>query len=214
MTPYDRAVAVLPMFPLGMTVLPGSVVPLHVFEPRYVQLVHDLLADDANEPEFGVVMIERGFEVGGGDVRADVGTVARVLDMRAAPGGRYLVAVRGTERLRVVSWLPDDPYPMADVDLWPDEGVPPAGIADTIAALHARVRAVNRLVVELGQGTPPPDTAISDDPSMALYHLAAISPLGAADRHRLLTADDVATRCERLAEALDDVQAVLEFHRS
>ncbi len=206
--------AVLPMFPLGMTVLPGSVVPLHVFEPRYVQLVRDLLSDDANPPEFGIVMIERGFEVGGGDMRADVGTVARVVDMRAAPGGRYLVAVRGTERLRVVTWLPDDPYPMADIDLWPDEGGLPADIEATVGHLHERVRAVNRLVVEVGQGTPPPDDEIAPDPAMAVYHLAAISPLGAADRHKLLTAPDLATRCERLAAALDDVEAVLEFHRS
>lgn len=206
--------AVLPMFPLGMTVLPGSVVPLHVFEPRYVQLVHDLLADDANEPEFGIVMIERGFEVGGGDMRADVGTVARVMDMRAAPGGRYLVAVRGTERLQVVSWLPDDPYPMADVDLWPDDGPVPVDVDRTVAALHERVRSVNRLVVEVGQGTPPPDSEISPDPVMAVYHLAAMSPLGAADRHKLLTAPDLATRCDRLSAALDDVEAVLEFHRT
>lgn len=202
------------MFPLGMTVLPGSVVPLHVFEPRYVQLVHDLLADDANPPEFGIVMIERGFEVGGGDARADVGTVVRVLDMRAAPGGRYLVVVQGTERLRVVTWLPDDPYPIADVDLWPDAGEPPDGVDATVGALHERVRAVNRLVVEVGQGDPVPDVEISSDPSVAVYQLAAMSPVGAADRHRLLTADDLATRCRRLAEALDDVEAVLEFHRS
>lgn len=206
--------AVLPMFPLGMTVLPGSVVPLHVFEPRYVQLVRDLLTDDANPPEFGIVMIERGFEVGGGDIRADIGTVARVVDMRAAPGGRYFVAVRGVERLQVVSWLPDDPYPMADVDRLADDGPLPGDIDATIAALHERVRSVNRLVVEVGQGTPPPDSEISPDPVMAVYHLAAMSPLGAADRHKLLTAPDLATRCERLASALDDVEAVLEFHRT
>ena len=59
--------AVLPMFPLGTVLLPGAVLPLHVFEPRYRQLVQDCLA---GEPEFGVVLIERGSEVGGGDQRA------------------------------------------------------------------------------------------------------------------------------------------------
>ena len=41
---------VMPMFPLGMALLPGAVLPLHVFEPRYRQLVHDILADDADAP--------------------------------------------------------------------------------------------------------------------------------------------------------------------
>jgi uncharacterized protein len=206
--------AVVPMFPLGMTVLPGAVVPLQVFEPRYVQLVHDLLADDVNPMGFGVVMIERGLEVGGGDIRADVGTMCRIADMRVLPGDRYAVAIVGAERIRVVAWLPDDPYPLADVDRWPDEGDVPADFAERVGALHDRVRAINDDVRELGQGAPPPDSEISDDPAIALYHLAALSPLGAADRQRILCAASLADRCEVLDEVLDDAAAVLEFRRS
>lgn len=206
--------AVVPMFPLGMTLLPGTLLPLHIFEPRYVQLVRDLLRDDANPPEFGVVMIERGFEVGGGDVRADIGTLARVIDVQALDPQRYSVVLTGTDRLRVVGWLPDDPYPMADVDVWPDEGEPPADLGSQVDDLHRRVREINALVRELGRGEPPPDDEISDDPTLALYHLAALSPLGAVDRHRVLAASSVQERCDVLAEALDDARAVLEFHRS
>ena len=72
------------MFPLGKVLVPGEVLPLHVFEPRYRQLVVDLLAADDRPPEFGVVLIERGWEVGGGDARTDIGTVAR----RSRPGRR------------------------------------------------------------------------------------------------------------------------------
>ncbi|MCB0968332.1 MAG: LON peptidase substrate-binding domain-containing protein [Ilumatobacter sp.] len=206
--------AVVPMFPLGMTVLPGGVVPLQVFEPRYVQLVHDLLADDANPMEFGVVMIERGHEVGGGDVRADIGTMCRIADMRVMPGDRYAVAIVGTARLRVVGWLPDDPYPMADVDLWPDEGETPLDIVERIDELHDRVRRINDVVRELGEGAPPPDAEISDDPAIALYHLASLSPLGAVDRHRVLAAPSLVDRCAVLREALDDAEAVLAFRRA
>ena len=60
----------LPMFPLGTVLLPGAPLPLQVFEPRYRGLTHDCLA---GVPEFGVVLIERGSEVGGGDVRTNVG---------------------------------------------------------------------------------------------------------------------------------------------
>src|SRR5262245_13277872 len=113
--------AVMPMFPLGVALLPGGVLPLHVFEPRYRQMVHDILSDDVDAPEFGVVMIERGREVGGGDVRTRVGTIARVVDIRALADGRYAMVAVGERRLRVNAWLPDDPYPLADVDAWPDD---------------------------------------------------------------------------------------------
>jgi Lon protease-like protein len=206
--------AVVPMFPLGMTVLPGAVVPLQVFEPRYVQLVHDLLTDDVNPMEFGVVMIERGLEVGGGDVRADIGTMCRIADMRVLPGDRYAVAIVGAERIRVVAWLPDDPYPLADVDPWPDEGQPPADFAERVEELHRRVRTLNDDVRDLGEGAPPPDAEISDDPAIALYHLAALSPLGAADRQRVLCAPTLTDRCDVLGEVLDDAAAVIAFRRS
>lgn len=207
----------MPMFPLGAALLPGAVLPLVVFEPRYRQMVMDLLADDVNDPEFGVVMIERGTEVGGGDQRTMVGTVARVVDMSALPDGRYALVAVGVERLRVSAWLPDDPYPLADVDVWPDDdrGVTdPAAAAEQIAALHERVRRLNAEVQALGEIAPPPDAEISDDPHMALYHLGSLSPLGPADRHRMLVAPTFAERVAVFDEALEDASAVVRFRAS
>jgi Lon protease-like protein len=100
------------MFPLGTVLLPFAHLPLHIFEPRYRALVKDVLAGDG---EFGVVLIERGQEVGGGDVRFGVGTVAKVLQTAELPDGRWLLDAVGTERFRVTEWLPDDPYPLAMV---------------------------------------------------------------------------------------------------
>ncbi|MGZ4700329.1 MAG: LON peptidase substrate-binding domain-containing protein, partial [Ilumatobacteraceae bacterium] len=70
---------IVPMFPLGTVLLPGVVLPLHVFEPRYQQLVRDCL--DASEHEFGVVLIDRGSEVGGGDSRLPIGVIARLVQV-------------------------------------------------------------------------------------------------------------------------------------
>lgn len=206
--------ALLAMFPLGTTLLPGSVLPLQVFEPRYRQMMHDILADDVDAPEFGVVMIERGHEVGGGDARSMVGTVARILDMQVTPDGRYVLAAVGAERLRVRAWLPDDPYPVADIERWPDDDTGAVITTDTIEALHARVRELNEMVSEVGDRSPPSDTEISDDPGLALFHLAALAPLGAADRQRILAAPGSAERVVVLREVLDDAAAVLEFRRA
>ena len=141
-------VAVMPMFPLGSVLLPGGVLPLHVFEPRYRQLVIDCLADDSGDPEFGVTLIERGWEVGGGDQRADVGVVARMVQVEALDDGRYAVVAVGTRRIRVNAWLPDDPYPLADVDDWPDE-------APDDAALRRRRRRPDRPAAGGARRWPP-----------------------------------------------------------
>ena len=217
------------MFPLGTVLLPGGLLPLHVFEPRYRQLVGDLLADDVNEPEFGITMIERGMETGGGEVRAAVGTIARVVHIEALDGGRYRLVVVGTRRFRVRSWLPDDPYPLADVDEWPDEDPDDPRLRDLIAGARARIRDINRRTAELGDRPRPvagggdeggepaaaaTDPEISDDPLLATYHLAGIAPLGPADRYRLLCADSPLHRLQLLDEALDDVIAMIEFRRT
>src|SRR5918995_785794 len=114
--------AVLPMFPLGAVLLPGEVLPLQVFEPRYRALVHDCFAAP-DGPRFGVVLIARGHEVGGGDERHDVGAVARIVRHELAPDGRSALLCAGEERVGVREWLPDDPYPRADVELVEDEPI-------------------------------------------------------------------------------------------
>ena len=215
----------MPMFPLGTVLLPGGILPLHVFEPRYRQLVADLLADDDDAPEFGVTLIERGRETGGGDDRADVGVVARVLQIQALDDGRYALVAIGTRRFRVRAWLADDPYPRADVDDWPDLGPDDPGLAGLIVAARRRIGEIRRLAAA---SRDRPDTAtdaedepaatsepqISDDPLLATYHLAGTAPIGPADRYRLLCAHSPRHRLELLAEALDDVAAMIEFGRT
>lgn len=208
-------VGILAMFPLGSVLLPGELLPLHVFESRYRQLVIDLLADDVDEPEFGVTLIERGHEVGGGDQRAAVGTVARMVAIDVLDDGRYALVAVGVRRVRVNAWLPDDPYPLADVDDWPDVAVDAAALERHVTATRTRVEAARRLAVDVGD-LPPPDDGelvpdLGDDPVAATYHLASRAPIGAADRHRLLAAATPEQRLDVLDAALDDVEAVLRF---
>jgi Lon protease-like protein len=206
-------VAVLRMFPLGTVLLPGGVLPLHVFEPRYRQLVIDCLADDG-DPEFGVTMIERGSEVGGGETRANVGVIARMVQVEALDQHRYALVTVGTRRIRVNAWLPDDPYPLADVDDWPDADPDAAGVREGVEALRARLEMVLELAVRSGDLSAVPELEISDDPLLASYHLARLAPIGPADRYRLLVANSPAQRLEQLGTALDDVEAMLRFRLS
>jgi Lon protease-like protein len=201
----------LPMFPLGTVLLPGGVLPLHVFEPRYRAMVAACLAGDR---EFGVVLIERGFEVGGGDERTMTGTIARMVQVAQLPDGRYAMITVGTTRIRVIEWLPDDPYPRASVKDWPDVDAspPPDSAPDArVTALQARVRRLAALSLELGD--PGADVApeISADPAAASYQLASSAPLGPADRHRLLCEPGWEGRLALLDRLLDDAEAILQF---
>jgi hypothetical protein len=203
---------VMPMFPLGSVLMPGGLLTLHVFEPRYRALVQTCL--ESGDHEFGVVLIDRGSEVGGGDVRRDAGTVARMVQVGETPDGRYAVVAVGTRRIQVRTWLPDDPYPQALVDEWVDEpGEAPMAdeIADVIEELASRSRRAAALALELGDEVGAHGDDISEDPLVASYQLASLAPLGAADRYDLLCARGARARLAALARQLDDVEAVLQF---
>jgi Lon protease-like protein len=196
---------VLPMFPLGTVLLPSAVLPLHVFEPRYRRLTRDCLDGDG---EFGVVLIERGPEVGGGDTRTSVGTVARLVEAVPFPDGRWALAAVGTRRIRVRRWLEDDPYPRAEVDDW-DDPPPSAGLAPDLDAAVRGLRRVLARRAELGDDAAPATHELSDDPVLASYQAVALSPFGPADRQALLAAPSVEARVATLRRLLDDEEQVL-----
>ena len=188
------------MFPLGAVLLPGAYLSLHVFEPRYWELVRACLD---GTPEFGVALIERGSEVGGGDARFDVGCVARIVEAVALPDGRWALGTVGARRIRICRWLDDDPYPRADVEPWPD---PPAGSVAT-EARESLVTATRRLLAlhaELGETVAPVTGEVDDDPVLAAYQLAALAPLGPLDRLTVLRANDPDERATLLARLLDE----------
>lgn len=209
-------VPVLPMFPLGSVLLPSVFLPLQLFEPRYRQLIRDCLDGDR---EFGVVLIERGSEVGGGDVRADVGTVARVIEAHELDDGRWAVGAVGTRRFRVVRWLDDDPYPRADVEDWddpdaldhPGDGSRPidADPVSELAAVVGTLRRVLALASELGDDAAHATQELSPDPSLASYQIAALSPIGPLDRQALLSIPGSAERLARLAALLAEEETFL-----
>jgi Lon protease-like protein len=197
------------MFPLGTVLLPFAHLPLHIFEPRYRALVKDCLAGDG---EFGVVLIERGHEVGGGDVRFGVGTVARIVQTAELPDGRWLVDAIGADRFRVTEWLPDDPYPQAlveDLDDEPFDDDPEGEAAGRRTAVERRLRQVLALQVELGFPAPSAVRSLDDDPETAAYEAALLSPLGPMDSQKVLEAPGTVARLALLETLLDDARDVL-----
>ena len=191
------------MFPLGTVVVPGALLPLQVFEPRYLRLLDRVMATEPHE--FGTVLIERGSEVGGGDVRTSVGCAVRVVRASPSGGGRWSLVARGHARLRVVEWLPDAPHPMARATLWPDEPEERSdGTADDTARCIAVVRRALALCAELGDPAAPATVEVDPAPERCSYELAALAPLEDADRQRLLEAPGHTARIALVEELVTD----------
>jgi len=170
------------MFPLGSVLFPHMPLALRVFEERYIVMLSQILVDDP--AEFGVVLIERGQEVGGGEQRFSFGTIAQILQIEAADDYLALVA-QGDRRVEVVEWLPDEPFPSAEVreldELeWDDDLQPLRDRAE-----H-EVRRALALASEFADMPWAASVEISDDPVEAAWQLAAISPLGPLDQVTLL----------------------------
>ncbi len=194
---------VMPMFPLGTVLMPAMPLSLRIFEERYLKLLGDLVTSD--NPEFGVVLIERGQEVGGTDKRMNIGTIASVTNIGTLDEFYGLESVGG-QRFRVNAWLPDDPYPLADVDLLPDliwdETLAPARVH-----LETKVRSLLAFASEFGDLQYGADTEFSDDPIDACWQMAGVLPIGQLDHRDLLqsvSAEELISRTLEIVNTADE----------
>jgi len=186
----------LPLFPLGLVLLPGLLLPLHVFEQRYRDLVQDLLARPEPERRFGVVAIRSGREVGADGVTAlhEVGCVARLRRVTPYDDGRFDLVTTGAERFRVTGLVDGTSYPTATVEWLPDE----LGGADEAALLDRAVRtafAAYLAALAAARDEDEPDAVELPDSSLVLsYVVAASVVVDLEDRQRLLAEPDGVAR--------------------
>lgn len=193
------------MFPLESVLFPSAVLPLHVFEPRYRALTRHCLAGDGC---FGVTLIERGSEVGGGDIRGWWGTRARIAEAQELPDGRWVVVAVGVNRIRVTRWLPDEPFPRAESEdvVEPSPGPKAAAARSRAEQLLRRALALKS---ELGEPAPPATTDLSPDHGEASFQIAALAPVGPADAYRVLQSPGPDQRLDLLSDLLSEELAVL-----
>ena len=181
----------LPLFPLGTVLFPGMPLPLHVFEPRYRDLVDDLMA--APEPRaFGVVAIREGHEVGADALRAlyEVGCVALVRRVDGLPDGRFAVMTVGTRRFRLLGTDDSRPYLRGDMEMLSEPEV-----GDSLDPLVASVR---RAFADYHATLAEPDSELDlpDDPALMSYVVAATLLLDLPERQALLEAPNSERRLQ------------------
>ena len=198
-------VAVMAMFPLNSVLFPYMPLRLRVFEERYLIMLAELLRSE--DARFGVVLIERGREVGGGEKRFGVGTIAEITQLGAQEGFVGLVA-QGSRRFEVTEWLDDAPHPRAEVSEiaeldWDN------GLWQLREETEQLVRRTLAVASEFAENVWPSDLGLSANPVAAAWQLAAISPLNALDQLALLGSTSFGELLTRVSELTS--QAALAF---
>jgi len=195
----------IPLFPLGTALLPESVLPLHIFEPRYRALVQDLIERPEQEQAFGVIAIRQGHEVGDDGVRAlyEVGCLAQLRGIQPYPDGRFDIVTVGTTRFTLTGLHVDEPYLTGDVVDLPDElGEDPGAVGRIVRGRFERYREIVQMEDEPSE--------LPDDPTSLAWTVAAGMLLDLDERQRILAADDTTSRLRVERELLHRELGILQ----
>lgn len=182
----------LPLFPLTTVLFPGMRLPLHVFEPRYVRLVQDLL--DRGEPRrFGVIAIRKGRETGEDGVTAlyDVGCVATVRQIEPRDDGGYDLATVGTSRFRLLRVDRSQSYLRGEVEMLPDDVGEDS--APRVTKVQAAFRGYLNALADRGGGVIN-ISDLPDEPVLLSYIVGAAMIIDLSERQSLLAAPDAVAR--------------------
>jgi Lon protease-like protein len=185
----------LPLFPLGLVLVPGQLLPLHVFEERYRVLVRDLLELPEHEQQFGVVAIRTGREVGVDGVTAlhDVGCTARLRRVEPHADGRFDVITTGAQRFRLLDVERDRPYLTGVVELLGND-VGPAEEAAVLATAVGEAYTDHLRALAAAGGEAPELPDLPSDPRTLSYLVLATVRVDLEDRQGLLAEPDATAR--------------------
>lgn len=177
---------VLPQFPVGVLYMPHMPVELRVFEPRYLNLMGELMT--ADRPRFGIPLSGPG-EPGEAPDVLTVGTVTEIDDFGMT---EQFIGITGTATRRyfVTKWLEPDPYPRAEIEYlpnleWREE------LDSQRLQLELEVRNLLSRASALGQIPWDADTAVSDEPVASIWQLAGMLPVGAEEQQFLLASETI-----------------------
>lgn len=179
--------ALLPLFPLEVVLLPGTPLPLHIFEPRYKEMIGECLAND--EP-FGVVRaLEEGI--------ADVGCTAEIITVtKEYPDGRLDLIAEGRKRFEVLELNRERSFLRAEVLLVPDE----PGLAEQ----EEKVKAIQLHLEILSLAGAVQDLSAADQNQLSFY-LAGSLPLDLDFKQKLLGMRSEVQRIQEVAAYLEGI---------
>ncbi|MGB8644105.1 MAG: LON peptidase substrate-binding domain-containing protein [Anaerolineae bacterium] len=182
----------LPLFPLNTVLFPRMALPLHVFEPRYQEMINRCIQEEIG---FGVVLIKEGEEVGGQAIPYEVGTIARILDVKKQPDGQMNLVTMGAVRFRLLQTLDIHPYLSGEVERWEEEmGEVSALPRVTHVAQQVFVEYLNDLAQVSKIAVDHDKLTVPDDPQILSYAIAIGLQVPNEDKQTLLEMDTVEAR--------------------
>ena len=184
----------LPLFPLGAVLYPGMLLPLHIFEERYRQLIRDLL-DGAEARRFGVIAIRKGRETGidGVDSLYEVGCTATLRRVDRHDDGRFDIVTLGSQRFRLLRLDQTRPYLQGEVEMLTEEPADPAAAGPAVRAIQAAFREYLDALTEWGGATIRLEE-LPDEPELLSFIVAAAVVIDLPERQAMLAEPDTLRR--------------------
>ena len=180
------------LFPLNTVLFPEGVLPLKVFEQRYIELTKACLREDA---PFGVCLIREGGEVGAAAVPQQIGCLATIVQWDMPQLGLFHLVTRGGRRFRILETrVGANQLISAEVELLPSD---PAG-----AEIDGLCGEILKSIIEKVGADRFPAPLRLDDADWISYRLAEVLPLEGAEKQELLEMGDAAARFQKLRQFL------------
>lgn len=182
----------LPLFPLKLVLFPRMPLPLHIFEPRYREMISVCLREEIG---FGVVLIKEGEEVGEAAEPYNVGTVARILEAKKLPDGRMNLVAMGVVRFRILQTSKQHEYLSADVERWEDELGDTGVLPRVTHVAHQLFIEYTADLMELANSEPPSKQLVAPlDPQVLSFTIAANLQIPNEEKQCLLEMDSIEER--------------------
>ena len=191
----------LRLFPLNSVLFPGAVLNLHIFEPRYKQMINECLESGEG---FGVTLIAEGAEAGDPNVLPhDVGSIAEIVDVQPLPFGRYFISTVGRNRFRIREVISREPYLIAEVDeLEEPEQYGDREVDELLPAVLERFEEYLAMLVEFSGQESTIDLP-DDDPLSTSYLIGDMLQVAERVKQRLLELADTKARLRAEYDFLD-----------
>jgi Lon protease-like protein len=182
------------LFPLGAVLYPGMLLPLHIFEERYRQLIRDLL-DGTEGRRFGVIAIRKGRETGIDGVHSlyEVGCTAALRRVDRHDDGRFDIVAVGTQRFRLLRLDQTRPYLQGEVELLTEEPTDPAAAEPAVRVIQAAFREYLDALTEWGGATVRLEE-LPDEPELLSFIVAAAMVIDLPEHQAMLAEPDTLRR--------------------
>jgi Lon protease-like protein len=195
----------LALFPLNVVLFPGTVLPLHIFEPRYRQMINDCQQE---ERPFGVVLVAPGSKFME-EVPYPVGTIAEIHDLDHLPDGRYTLVGVGTTRFRILSQHRERAYLSGIVEPFTDNVEPQSELIRVMKQARGIFNDYLNMLLEAANESGI-ETSLPESPEELSYFIAYFLDIQNEAKQQML---ELTSTRQRLREEIAILQREIPFLR-